>query len=378
MTSPADRKDNTRASSPSGKDQGDPGTSGAGSASGAGLKIPGYESIGRIGRGAMGVVFKARQISVDRAVAIKVLRDDAARDREYIERFRREAQVAAKLSHNNIVGVIDAGEADGRHYFVMEYVEGTTVQDDLDRGKVYDEKAALGIVLAVAQALKHAHERGLIHRDIKPANIILTLDGNIKLADLGLARMAADGQETAGVAAGTPYYISPEQARGQADVDIRTDLYSLGATLYHMVTGRVPYSGATPDEVMRKHVSKKAQLVPPDHINPALSGGLGGVVETMMAKDREERYRVPDDLIVDLECLLRGERPTMTEQKTDALAMLSQGEAIEDEEASSGVASVAASGVSAQNVSGSGPLVVILAVLLAVSVLLNIIQLLTR
>ena len=240
MTSPTDRKDITRASSPAGRDQGAPGTAGAG------LQIPGYESLGRIGQGAMGVVFKARQVSVDRLVAIKVLRDEAARDREYIERFRREARVAAKLSHNNIVGVIDAGEADGRHYFVMEYVEGTTVQDELDRGKAYDEKAALGIALAVARALEHAHERGLIHRDIKPANILLTRDGNIKLADLGLARMAADVQGTAGVAAGTPYYISPEQARGQADVDIRTDIYSLGATLYHMVTGRVPYSGATP------------------------------------------------------------------------------------------------------------------------------------
>ncbi|HEX8200061.1 MAG TPA: serine/threonine-protein kinase, partial [Isosphaeraceae bacterium] len=282
MSSPTDRTGITRASS-----SGEP-APGAPGRTGSGLQIPGYETLGRIGQGAMGVVYKARQKSVDRVVAIKVLRDDAARDREYIERFRREARVAAKLSHANIVAVIDAGEADGRHYFVMEYVEGTTVQDELDQGKVYDEKAALGIVLAVARALKHAHKRGLIHRDIKPANVILTQDGNIKLADLGLARMAAEAQGTAaeaGLAAGTPYYMSPEQARGQADVDIRSDLYSLGATFYHMVTGRVPYSGATPQEVMRQHVSKKAQLVPPDHINAGLSSGVGEVVETMMAKD---------------------------------------------------------------------------------------------
>ena len=349
MTSPTDRNDTTRASSPAGRDRGAPG------ASGAGLQIPGYESIGRIGKGAMGVVFKARQISVDRIVAIKVLRDDVARDRDYIERFRREARVAAKLSHNNIVGVIDAGEADGRHYFVMEYVEGTTVQDELDKGKSYDEKTALEIALAVARALKHAHERGLIHRDIKPANILLTKDGEIKLADLGLARMTAEGPGTAGVAAGTPYYISPEQARGQADVDIRTDIYSLGATLYHMATGRVPYTGATPQEVMRKHVSKKAQLIPPDHLNPALSGGLGEVVETMMAKDREERYRSPEDLIVDLECLLQGERPKIAEQKMDALAMLSQGEAADEEEVLSMVSSAAAPRAASGNASGSGP-----------------------
>ena len=372
MTSPTDRDDTTRASSPAGRDRGAPG------ASGAGLQIPGYESIGRIGKGAMGVVFKARQISVDRVVAIKVLRDDVARDREYIERFRREARVAAKLSHNNIVGVIDAGEADGRHYFVMEYVEGTTVQDELDKGKSYDEKTALEIALAVARALKHAHERGLIHRDIKPANILLTKDGDIKLADLGLARMATDGQGTAGVAAGTPYYISPEQARGQADVDIRTDIYSLGATLYHMATGRVPYTGSTPQEVMRKHVSKKAQLIPPDHINPRLSGGLGEVVETMMAKDREVRYRGPDDLIVDLECLLRGERPKIAEQKMDALAMLSQGEAAEEEGVMPAMVSSAAPRAASGHASGSGPLVVILSVLLAASVLLNVVLFLTR
>ena len=166
------------------------------------------------------------------------------------------------------------------------------------------------------------------------------------------------GRATAGMAIGTPYYISPEQVRGQVDVDIRTDIYSLGATLYHMVTGRVPYAGETPQEVMRKHVSKKAQLVPPDHINPALSGGLGEVVETMMAKNREKRYRSPDDLILDLKCLLQGERPMIAGQKVDALAMLSQGEAAEEEEFLSEVASAsrASSRAAAGNVSGSGPL----------------------
>src|SRR5438132_125443 len=131
------------------------------------LKIPGYEILEEIGKGAMGVVYKARQASVDRIVAIKVLRDGASKDREYIARFRREATIAAKLSHNHIVNAIDAGEAAGRHYFVMEYVEGTTVEDELKKGKVYDEKSALTIVLAIARALKHAHERGLVHRDIK-------------------------------------------------------------------------------------------------------------------------------------------------------------------------------------------------------------------
>ena len=130
----------------------------------------------------------------------------------------------------------------------------------------------------------------------------------------------------AGMAIGTPYYISPEQVRGQVDIDIRADIYSLGATLYHMVTGRVPYGGETPTEVMRKHVDKNVDLVPPDHLNTRLSGGLGMVVETMMAKNRENRYRNPDDLILDLKCLLQGESPMIAGQKPDTLLALAEGE----------------------------------------------------
>ena len=213
----------------------------------------------------MGIVYKARQTSVDRIVAVKILLDALAQNKEFIKRFDREAKIAAKLSHNNIVNAIDAGEVDGHHYFVMEYVEGSTIKDALDKNKVFEEKTALKIVMAVAEALKHAHQRGLIHRDIKPENVILTKDGNVKLADLGLARLTADekwAMSEAGMAIGTPYYISPEQVRGQVDVDIRADIYSLGATLYHMVTGQVPYDGETPTEVMRKHVDKNVMLDP--------------------------------------------------------------------------------------------------------------------
>ena len=171
----------------------------------------------------MGVVFKARQVSVDRIVAIKVLLDQLAQNKEFIKRFEREAKIAAKLAHNNIVNAIDAGEVDGHHYFVMEYVEGATIKDFLDKHKSFGEKDALGSCIAVAEALKHAHQRGLIHRDIKPENVILTNDGDVKLADLGLARLTDDekwGLSEAGMAIGTPYYISPEQVRGQTDIDI--------------------------------------------------------------------------------------------------------------------------------------------------------------
>jgi eukaryotic-like serine/threonine-protein kinase len=297
------------------------------------FEIPGYVILAKIGKGSMGIVYKAKQTSVDRVVAVKVLLDALAKNKEFIKRFEREAKIAAKLSHNNIVNAIDAGQVDGHHFFVMEYVEGATIKDELDQKKVFDEKVAIRVILAVAEALKHAHQRGLIHRDIKPENIILCRDGNVKLADLGLARLTADekwAMAEAGMAIGTPYYISPEQVRGQVDVDIRADIYSLGATLYHMVTGKVPYSGETPGEVMKKHVDKNVVLVPPDHINTRLSSGLGMVVETMMAKNRDNRYPNPDDLILDLKCLLQGEAPMIAGQKLDSLASLAEGDITDD------------------------------------------------
>src|SRR5215831_9406837 len=284
------------------------------------FQIPGYQVIQKIGKGSMGVVYKAKQVSVDRVVAIKILLDALAQNREFIKRFEREAKIAARLAHNNVVNAIDAGEVDGHYYFVMEYVEGVTIKEYLDQHKVFEEKEALRIVLAVAEALKHAHERGLIHRDIKPENVILTKGEGVKLADLGLARITDDekwGLSEAGMAIGTPYYISPEQVRGQTNIDIRADIYSLGATLYHMVTCKVPYGGDTPTDVMRKHVDPKVAIIPPDHLNPKLSGGLGMVVETMLAKNREHRYSTPDDLILDVKCLQRGESPMIAGQKPE-------------------------------------------------------------
>ena len=281
-------------------------------------EIPGYQILGKLCDGSMGALYKARQASVDRVVVVKVLRDILARKPEFVERFRREARMAARLTHRNIVATIDAGESGGHHYLVMEHLEGETVQGYLDRRRIFDERAALQIALAVAEALKHTHERGVVHRDIKPANIVLTREGNVKLIDLGLARLVADatwGATEAGKAIGTPEYISPEQARGQVDVDVRGDIYGLGATLYHMVTGRVPHAGATTAEVLRKHVDVEVLLLPPESINPKLSVGFGAVVKKMMAREREDRYRHPDDLILDLRCVLRGERPTIAQPK---------------------------------------------------------------
>lgn len=330
-------------------------------------QIPGYQILAKLGSGAMATVFKAKQLSLDRLVAIKVLPKRFSENPEYVERFYREGKAAAKLNHPNIVQAIDVGEANGYHYFVMEYVEGHTLYDELISGKVFSESEALDIVIQITRALVHAHERGLIHRDVKPKNIMITKDGVAKLADMGLARLAADeqtAQAEAGKAYGTPYYISPEQIRGEVDIDFRADIYSLGATLYHMVTGRVPFDGPTPVAVMNKHL--KEPLTPPDHINPSLSVGIGEVVEAMMAKRREDRYASTSDLLTDLEAIARGEPPLQVHKMLDA-RMLS---ALTKEEIP-----LATSQEMAPSKTATSQIVIyILLALLGVSIIINIIQ----
>ena len=330
-------------------------------------QIPGYELIEKLGQGSMGTVYKARQLSMDRLVAIKILHPRLAAKQDLLSRLDREAHLAAKLSHNNIVQAIDVGVAGSLHYFVMEYIEGTTIKHELEAGKVYTEREALEIVLQMAQALRHAHHRGLIHRDVKPANIILTPERVAKLADLGMAREATDEERSRaekGMTIGTPFYISPEQIYPVDEIDGRADLYSLGATLYHMVTGQPPFPGTKVDLVLRAHLEQ--ELTPPDHLNTSLSSGLGEVVEFTMARDRRQRYPSADDLILDLECLLNGQPPKLARERIEAgtLKELAKGEA--EEEASI-----------QPPPRESNPLWIgILASLLAVSLLLNLILLL--
>ena len=298
-------------------------------------QISGYKILGRLGAGAMAVVYKARQLSLNRIVAIKVLPKRFTENPEYVERFYKEGQAAGKLNHPNIVQAIDVGEAGGYHYFVMEYVEGKTIADDLSAGKVFDEHEALEIIIQVAHALAHAHARVLIHRDVKPKNIMIGKDGTVKLADMGLARETTDieaAQTEAGKAYGTPYYISPEQIRGKVDIDGRADIYGLGATFYHMVTGRVPFMAEDSVEVMRKHL--KEPLVPPDHINTTLSAGVSEVIEIMMAKRRENRYKNVEELLMDLEALRNGQPPLQAHKRFDVsmLEQLGKGDTVEVKE----------------------------------------------
>jgi len=340
-------------------------------------QIPGYQLLNKCGAGAMAVVYRARQLSLDRIVAIKVLPRRLSRNAEFVERFYREGRAAAKLNHNNIVQAIDVGEAGGYHYFVMEYVEGCTVYDELANGKVYSETEAIEIIRQITEALVHAHERGFIHRDVKPKNIMLTKDRVAKLADMGLARETTDLQaalQEAGRAYGTPYYISPEQIRGEVDIDHRADLYSLGATFYHMVTGRVPFEGPTPSAVMHKHL--KEPLTPPDHINTALSSGCGAMIEMLMAKDREQRYPSGRELLVDLERLARHEPLVYAQPHVDAHALetLSRGQVVTLESPRSDGRYRRRAATSAAAGAGS-TLTIVLATVAGLSVLLNLILL---
>ena len=298
-------------------------------------KIPGYKVLGKLGAGAMAVVYKAKQLSLDRSVAIKVLPRRFSERSNYIQRFYKEGKLAAKLNHNNIVQAIDVGEINGLYYFVMEYVEGKTIFDDLNGGKIFSEEEALDIITQVARALKHAHSINMIHRDVKPKNVMINLEGTVKLADMGLARETSDikaAKSEQGKAFGTPYYIAPEQIRGEVTIDGRADIYALGATLYHMVTGRVPFEAETPSEVMRKHL--KEPIIPPDHINTSLSAGLAEVIEVMMAKKKNERYQNCEELLIDLDALQRGQAPLRARQKfnLDALEELEHGMAVNMED----------------------------------------------
>jgi serine/threonine protein kinase len=217
----------------------------------------------------------------------------------------------------------------------MEYVEGKTIADDLSAGKVFEEDEALDIIIQVAKALAHAHARNLIHRDVKPKNIMISNNGTVKLADMGLARAVTDieaAQSEAGKAYGTPYYIAPEQIRGKIDIDGRADIYGLGATLYHMLTGRVPFMAEDSADVMRKHLKEK--LIPPDHINTSLSAGVSEVIEIMMAKKKEHRYNDVEELLTDLNALREGQTPLQAHKRFDVsmLQQLENGDVVEKEE----------------------------------------------
>ncbi|MBI4577382.1 MAG: serine/threonine protein kinase, partial [Planctomycetes bacterium] len=286
----------------------------------SGKTLGGYKLLERIGRGAMGVVYKARDPRLDRVVALKVLPADLKKDSRLVERFVREAKVVARLNHPNIVHGYDFGQDRGRYYFAMEYIEGSSLAESLRHVGRIDELEACKIALQVARALEYAAQHQVIHRDVKPANILFSTNREVKLSDLGLAKDLGSAdmsltQEGKGV--GTPYYIAPEQALGE-EVDGRADIYSLGASLYHMVTGRVPFEGSTPAVVMTRHVTQP--LPPVREVNPQVSPHVARVIETMLAKRPDDRYRTAAELAQDLESVLRGQTPCIAAGRSVARA----------------------------------------------------------
>ena len=255
-----------------------------------------YEILGRIGSGGMSVVYKAKCHTLDRLVAIKVLKEEFASDENFVSKFKMEAQAAARLSHPNIVNVYDVVDEGNLHYIVMELIEGITLKSYIEKKGFLENKEAIGIAIQVAQGIAAAHEKHNIHRDIKPQNMIISRDGNVKVADFGIAR-AVSSQTMNATAVGSVHYISPEQARG-GYCDERSDIYSFGITMYEMVTGRVPFEGDNTVAVALAHL--ETPITPPSQLNPVVSSGLEQIILKCTQKKPDRRYSSIGDVITDL------------------------------------------------------------------------------
>ena len=255
-----------------------------------------YEILERIGSGGMSDVYRARCHKLNRLVAIKVLKEEFSQDASFVEKFKMEAQAAARLSHPNIVNVYDVVDEGDLHYIVMELVEGITLKSYIAKKGMLGTREAIGIALQMAQGIEAAHENGIVHRDIKPQNIIISMDGKVKVTDFGIAR-AASSQTMSATAVGSVHYISPEQARG-GYCDTRSDIYSFGVTLYEMMTGKVPFEGDNTVTVALAHLEEPMER--PSAVNPSVPVSLEKIILKCTQKKPEYRYGSMGEVIEDL------------------------------------------------------------------------------
>lgn len=255
-----------------------------------------YEIVGKVGSGGMADVYKAKDHKLNRFVAVKVLKQEFREDTTFIRKFRTEAQSAAGLTHPNIVNVFDVGEDEGIYYIVMELIEGITLKEYISKKGCLSVKEATSIAIQVSMGLEAAHSHGIVHRDVKPQNIIISTDGKVKVTDFGIAR-AASSNTISSNAMGSVHYSSPEQVRGGYS-DEKSDIYSLGITLYEMVTGRVPFDGETTVAIAIKHLQE--ELVPPSTYTPDLPYSLERIIEKCTQKSVDRRYTNMEEVIGDL------------------------------------------------------------------------------
>lgn len=274
-----------------------------------------YEIIEKIGNGGMATVYKAKDMTLKRNVAVKVLKDEFTTDEEFIKRFNIEAQSAASLTHPNIVSIYDVGNEENIYYIVMELVQGKTLKQIIDEDGVLPWKWSLNIAIQIASALETAHKNNIVHRDIKPHNIIITEDGIAKVTDFGIAKAVSNSTITAfGTTIGSVHYFSPEHARG-GFTDAKSDLYSLGVVMYEMLTGRVPFDADTPVSIALKHMQEKP--VEPIKLNPAIPYSVNKIILKAMQKDTNSRYQSATEMLRDLSLALKDPEGHFVKENID-------------------------------------------------------------